>query len=549
MKRIIVAVVALFSATLYCSAQQRHNATYPDDPAYHQLQEGERGEVIKIKDFRSEKYFPGTVRDVFVYIPRQYTGEKPACLLVGLDGILMNATTALDWMIANNEVPVMIGVFITPGRILDGDKVIRYNRSNEWDTMSDRLANFIEDEILPLAKSQTPSDGRKILISDDANDRAIYGASSGAIAAFTAAWFRPDLYNRVYSGVGTYIAFRGGNEYPALVRKSEPKPIRIFLQDGKYDTWNPSFGDWYEQNLLMESALDFAGYEMTYKWDRGGHSITHGTNLFPDAMRWLWKGWPERIRGGKSGNSYVQSIIDPQKKWIELAAVSQGASLTALPGAKVTLQEGSTASVLDKDGKLLERIHLKRGENIIGAASDGTPLKSSSVPVKEAVKALVGDNGRMFVADAQGNIWNVEGKDKTVVGQCAGSTVDIAVYPDWSILAQGQSGTNWVRSYVCDGRNLSYGQDFYFLHSQGGRMAFDTAGLMYAATPTGVQICDQNGRVRVIMSTPSLKIDDIALSGNFIWIISAGKLWVREILHEGYVPCQKVQTPKSEGEG
>lgn len=550
MKRILLPLAAIIAAVINCPAQQPHNASYIADPAYSQTAPEERGEVITIKAFESQKYFPGTKRDISIYIPRQYDGKKAACLLVGLDGILMKATTALDYMIKEGEVPVIIGVFITPGRIIDGDKVVRYNRSNEWDTVSDRLASFIEDEILPLAESQVTSDGRSVRISRDANDRAIYGASSGGIAAFTAAWFRPDLYSRVYSGVGTFIAFRGGNEYPALIRKSEPKPIRVFLQDGRYDTWNPSFGDWFEQNQLMESALDFAGYEMNYKWDRGGHSITHGTYMFPDAMRWLWRGWPDKVKCGRSLNNYVQNIIDQKEEWHEIrSGLKEGASIVALSGGRIALQDGNAAVLLDSTGIQTSLRSLKKGENIIGAAADGSLLTSGDIDLKDAVRALVHNSGRMFVADRNGAIYRIEGRQKVKVQEGEGQKVDIAVYPDWSILAQGKTGTNWARSFVCRNGGLEFGQDFYYLHSDGGRMCFDTAGLLYVATPAGVQICDQNGRVRVIMSVPSGRVDDVALSGKKIWIISGGKLFVRTILHEGYVPCETVPVPKSEGEG
>ena len=155
---------------------------------------------------------------------------------------------------------------------------------------------------------ETPH-GHRILISKDPNDRAITGASSSGIAAFTVAWERPDLFSRVYSSVGTFVAMRGGNGYPAMVRKSEPRPLRIYLQDGVNDTWNHIFGDWWEQNQLMSSALNYAGYEFDYKWDRGTHSIYYGTRAYPDAMRWLWRGWPARVKAGESMNDMLKSLL------------------------------------------------------------------------------------------------------------------------------------------------------------------------------------------------------------------------------------------------
>lgn len=549
MKRLFILLSAIISVNFVALAQQKHNAAYIDDPAYHKVAVQQRGEMIHIENFESAKYFPGTVRDIWIYVPKAYDASKEACLLVGLDGVSMNADSVMDNLIASGEMPITIAIFINPGRIYDGERVLRYNRSNEWDTMSERLACFIEEEIIPRAEECSTSDGKAVRVSRKAEDRAIFGASSGAIAAFTAAWFRPDLYSRVYSGVGTYIAFRGGDQYPALVRKSEPKPIRIFLQDGKYDTWSPIFGDWYEMNQLMESALDFAGYEMTYKWDRGGHSITHGTRMFPDAMRWLWRGWPAKVGGGKTLNQYVKDIINPEKEWTLLReGVAIGSRIAALGEGRVAIQSEAMLNVYDIEaGKQTSR-PLKKGEKLIGADSQGNPLTNLGVSVKNACRALVGDDGKMYVSDADGNIWWIEGKEKTKVAEGQGGG-DIAIYPDWRILAQGEQHGNWAKSYICTDGRLESGQQFYYLHSEGGRMCFDTAGLLYVATEAGIQICDQNGRVRVIMSLPEGKIDDMAFSGKYLYILTKSKLYVRELLHEGYVPCMKKLIPKSEGQG
>ena len=288
-------MVALLA--LPAGAQElRHNAQYPDDPAFVPVADSLKGLILS-GEFNDSKIYPATRREWKVYVPVQYDGTTPACLLVGLDGILFNATTVLDNLIASGEMPVTIGVFVQPGVSYDADgNVLRYNRSNEFDRTDGTFARFLETEILPMVERLVTPDGRPVRLSHNPDDRAITGASSSGICAFTAAWERPDLFHRVYSSVGTYVAMRGGNDYPAWIRKCEPKPLRIFLQDGMKDAWNPLFGEWWEQNLLMESALDFAGYEEIAHWDRGGHSIWHGTRMFPDAMRWLWKGWPTPVR-------------------------------------------------------------------------------------------------------------------------------------------------------------------------------------------------------------------------------------------------------------
>ena len=235
-------------------------------------------------------------------------------------------------LISSGEMPVTIGLFVQPGVIYARSgaqkRVQRYNRSNEFDRVDGTFARFLEEEVLPLVATLKCSGGQPILISSNPNNRAITGASSGAICAFSAAWFRPDLFRRVYSSVGTFVAMRGGNQYPWIIRKTEPKPLRIYLQDGVNDAWNPLFGEWWEANQLMESALDFAGYELFFKWDRGGHSIKHGTALFPDAMRWLWRGWPAAVECGSSRNDMLQALL-PEQQAAQRSQPWQRYSLTA----------------------------------------------------------------------------------------------------------------------------------------------------------------------------------------------------------------------------
>ena len=310
-------ICALFlSCTLF--AQQAYNIAAPYDPATVKVAEDQRGEVIKFVMNESLRY-PGTEREVLVYVPQQYRDTAPACLLVCMDGILYDATTVLDNLIASGEMPVTIGVFINPGVVYDEDRnVVRYNRCKEFDSTDDNWAQFIEQEVLPQVRALKTKDGQAINISSDPNDCAITGASSGGIAAFTAAWNRPDMFSRVYTTVGTFVAMRGGHEYPAIVRKTEPKPLRIYMQDGWYDVWNPIFGEWFEYNLLMESAFNFAGYEAFHVWNRRNHSIKYGTLAFPDAMRWLWKGYPARVNKGTSNNGMLQAILDPAYDWLAL---------------------------------------------------------------------------------------------------------------------------------------------------------------------------------------------------------------------------------------
>jgi enterochelin esterase-like enzyme len=234
--------------------------------------------------------FPGTVRDYWVYVPAQYDPKTPACVMVFQDGGgYVNRTgdfrvpTVFDNLIHKKEMPVTIGIFINPGRVpaAGKDQKARENRSFEYDTPSDQYARFLEKEILPeVAKDYN--------LRKDAAGRAICGISSGGICAFTVAWERPDLFSKVLSHVGSFTNIRGGDVYPGIIRKSEHKPIRVFLQDGANDLDN-LHGSWPLANRQMAAALKFAGYDYKYEEGDGGHNGRHGGAILPESLRWLWR--------------------------------------------------------------------------------------------------------------------------------------------------------------------------------------------------------------------------------------------------------------------
>src|SRR5579862_8520594 len=271
-----------------------------------------QGELLEF-DFANSKIFPGTTRAVKVYVPKQYDPAKPACLFVNQDGVRWNAPVVFDNLIAKGEMPVTIGVFVAPGRLPSNDStnaLDRFNRSYEYDGLGDSYARFLLDELLPAVEAKSTSDGRPIKLSRSAADRAIGGESSGGIAAFTVAWERPDAFSRVFTTVGTYVGLRGGERYPTLIRKFEPKPIRVFLQDGSNDL-NIYGGDWWMANQTMERALVFAGYEVNHVWGDGGHPGKQGTAIFPEAMRWLWHDWPQPVKNGETKNATLNALLIP----------------------------------------------------------------------------------------------------------------------------------------------------------------------------------------------------------------------------------------------
>ena len=271
------------------------------------------------------KIYPGTVREYAIYVPAQYDAAKPACVLVVQDGLRRaegwKIPTVLDNLIHKQEMPVTIGIFVSPGVVPAPHENAqpRFNRSFEYDALGDRYARFLIEEMLPEV-------GKKYNLSNDPNDRAIAGSSSGAICAFTVAWERPDAFRRVLSTVGTFVSLRGGNEYPALVRKFEPKPIRVFLQDGSNDL-NIYGGSWWIANQQMLAALEFSGYDVKRVWGEGGHNAKHSTAIMPDALRWLWRDYPKPIEPGVATNRRTNLVI-PGENW-EL--VSDGHKFTEGP--------------------------------------------------------------------------------------------------------------------------------------------------------------------------------------------------------------------------
>src|SRR5262249_4854820 len=168
-----------------------------------------KGEVTKYS-FERSSIFPGTIRDYWVYVPKQYDPAKPACVYVNQDGIQYNAPEVFDELIHKIEMPVTIGVFVMHGRVqAQSDQALdRFNRSYEYDSLGDNYARFLLEELLPEVETKKTADGRPIRLSKSGNDRAIGGASSGAICAFTAAWERPEEFSRVFSSIGTYLGLR-----------------------------------------------------------------------------------------------------------------------------------------------------------------------------------------------------------------------------------------------------------------------------------------------------------------------------------------------------
>lgn len=499
-----------------------------------------KGEVTYFK-FKGSKIFPGTERDCWLYVPKQYDGAKPACVMVFQDGGGFQdngggfrVPIVFDNLIAKGEMPVTIGVFVSPGVVPAADEktqLPRYNRSFEYDAVDDRYARFLIEEILPEV-------AKKVKITDDPNGRAISGASSGGIASFVAAWERPDAFRRVLSFIGSFTDLRGGQRYGALIRKREPKPLRVFLQDGSNDQDIYS-GNWFIGNNDVAAALKFAGYETQYVVGTRGHDGVQGRAILPDALRWLWKDYPKPISVGVGSHQPVMNVLIPGEAW--RAATPPGADY--LMGALASDPAGNIYATDAKariwkiapDGAATEWVH--GFPNIIGlafgpdnrlyAAQDGVKrLTAFETSGDKAGKAsgqasgilasafTVTHTGTIYIAESgTGRLWRIgpDGK-KTKLDAAVPGTTNLQLTPDQSLLLispRPETGKFVFSFRITPDGSLTDGQPYFDLFQTYGRpgtgalgTAVDSEGWLYVATEEGIQMLDQAGRVNGIIAAP-----------------------------------------------
>ena len=485
---------------------------------------------LSAHEFAGSKIYPGTKRTYTLYVPKQYDPAKPACVYVSQDGVLYNAPAVFDQLIHEKAMPVTVGVFVTPGNAAG-----RSNRSFEYDAMTDDFVRFLSDELLPyVAKTH------HLNLSTDGNDRAIAGCSSGGICSFTAAWQRPDLFRRVFSNVGSFGAHRGGYVYPILVRKVEPKPIRVFLQDGSNDL-KFTYGDWFLANQEMEQALTFAGYEVAHSWDKGHHEQTYATKIFPDVMRWLWKDWPQPIKAG-AGSPNLQQIVLPGESWKSVARCYRDAtSPTAnargevffcdAPANKIYKIEGS-GNVRDFVTDSNHAAGLAYGPNGRLYATAGDHILSYDADAEAAVVAkdihayrlAAGSNGNLYAISreaAGSKLWLIDrGGEKRLVDADLKQPAGVAFTADGRFLCVSDGSIRQVYSYLIqpDG-SLIDKERYYYLHvdtvdqSGAAGLCVDRDNRVYVATQMGVQVCEPTGQTFCIIPTPNGKVSGLCFGG------------------------------------
>jgi len=511
--------------------------------------------------------FPGTTRTITVYVPAQYKADKPACVYVGLDALAFEVPVVFDNLINKHEMPVTIAIGVPSGVVESADPPNdpRFNRSFEFDGLNSNLARFLLDEIFPEVERHKTPDGLPIMLSKDPNDRAAGGGSTGGIGAFTLAWERPDAFRRVFTAVGTFVGMRGGDHYPVLVRKTEPKPIRIFMQDGSNDeltTFLGEVGDWWMGNQTMFRALEFAGYPVERVWGEGTHNGRHATAIFPDAMRWLWKDWPKPVTAGESQNTFFKGAQPPMKMegwhfdgillpgegWQPVSGAYQSAGvLAANRRGEIVFRDavGGKNWKIGVDGQLSEfpliqepcdglafgpdeRLYVADTVNarIVTYSADG---KSSILT--EGIRGMdivVTHRGAIYVTESgtgdvlSGKAWLIKPNgEKILLDNSLNHPFGIALSPDGLWLAVAESRTHWGYSYrVLPDGTVQDRQRFYWFHvlddaddSGAGSWVMDVEGRLYAATRMGVQAFDRNGRVRAILPVRGGEVTGIAFGG------------------------------------
>jgi enterochelin esterase-like enzyme/sugar lactone lactonase YvrE len=499
------------------------------------------------------KIFAGTTRDWWVYVPAQYKKESPAALMVFQDGGRMQdvkgrwrVPVVLDNLIAQGDMPPTIAIFIDPGHAKSkpkGPNVKPSNRSLEYDGLGNRYASFLINEIIPEVE-------KKYNISKDPNMRAIGGSSSGAICAFTAAWERTDVFRKVYSNVGSFTHLRGGNVYPSLVRKTEPKPIRVYMADTSGDVDN-AFGSWPWSNQLMASSLQYMGYDVRFDWAEGyGHNPDYGSSRFPDAMKWLWRSEVHRpvldTSGDLKGDLTLLKLLIPGESW-EVVAKDLGfadapctdsdgnfyySDMKAPAVYRVSASDASQTVIAKEAVSGMEL-----GSDGLIYACQGAKNQVISIEPKSGAVTVVakGVTPNDLAITANGTIYITETKDQRVtrvdVRTGEVTPVDtgihkpngIALSNDGGTLAVSEHGGRFVWTFrvLADGGldakmptmelrlPIDPQGEFkmnqpppYLAAARGDGMAVDRAGRFYVTSDQGIQIFDPTGRQCGVLPKP-----------------------------------------------
>ncbi len=540
--------------------------SYPVPPEAEKQADVPEGKIEGPFTLTSQIY-PGTERKYWVYVPAQYDPQKPICSMIVQDGLNRakewRLPQILDNLIHRKDVPPIIGIFVDPGVVpaagpANEKAQPRFNRSFEYDSLGDRYARFLISELLPEV-------GKSYNLSADANDRALAGASSGGICAFNAAWERPDAFRRVLSTIGTYVGLRGANRFPVLIRKTEPKPLRVFLQDGNKDL-NIYAGDWYIANQDMLSALKYAGYEVNHAWGEGGHNGKHGASIMPDALRWLWRDYPHPIKAGvNSPGEKRVDIILPDSGWEQVSSGHEQAEAPACNAAGDIFfcdsragriyrvgEDGKTRVFAEQTGRISSMAFGPDGN--LYACNEGRQIlrfddtaKSTAFIADASCQAIATLPDGFYYSDSSASAlyWSDYKGQKRQVDQLPIAVSGIVPTADHAFLNVGgdQSVFTW-QFRIGENRALDARQRFGYLHLPDGElatglssMAVDDQGRVYATSKLGIQVMDQLGRVNVILNGPPSSVaTGIAFGGkgmDHLYLTCRDKVFRRKLNTKG----------------
>jgi enterochelin esterase family protein len=611
MRFLLLASLAVFSVTSAFAADD-----FVESPDHRVNPAIPHGTVTQMPQWES-KIFPGTVRDWWVYVPAQYKPDGSAAVMVFQDGGGYKNTTG-DWripvvfdnLIAKGEMPVTVGIFINPGtapmkpgepprKRPDGRPAPATNRSFEYDSLGDRYAKFLIEEILPEVEKKWP-------LTKDPEMRAICGASSGGICSFTVAWERPDAFRKVLSTIGSFTNIRGGSAYPSLIRKTERKPIRVFLQDSSGDLDN-LFGNWPLANQQMNAALKYMGYDVKFDWVEGyGHNSKRGGSIMPDALRWLWR--KEKYtpvietKGDLGGDMTLHRLLIEGEGWqpvVEGLTFCDGPMSDTEGNFYFSDMRGDGAGIykISPDGKSAKLSDegvsgLKFGPDGRLYACQGSKKRLIAIDVKSgAVEEIATDvQPNDLVVNAKGQIYFTEtgkkqvtfvdamtkeqrvadvtlnekgepaGKDDKVVNGINAPN-GITLSPDQGTLAVSdyRGGNVWTFRVNADGTLDAKSPSMtmrlpidpkgefkqaepppYNPASGGDGMCSDEQGRYYVATTLGVQIFDSTGRMCGVITRPQPEkpLTSCALSGagrSYLYVTNGDKIFRRKVQAKGAV--------------
>jgi enterochelin esterase family protein len=499
------------------------------------------------------KIFENTIRDWSIYVPAQYKQDEPAALMVFQDGQSFSSEkgrwrvpVVFDNLIARGDMPPTIAVFINPGHEKSRERGRRGQASNrgfEYDNLGDRYARFLLEEIIPAVE-------KRYSISKDPEMRAIGGSSSGAICAFTVAWERPDAFRKVFSSVGSFTNLRGGNVYPSWVRKTEPKPLRVYMADTSGDVDN-AFGSWPWSNRLMASALAYMGYDVRLDWAEGyGHNSDFGGERFPEAMKWLWRKEKHQpvldTKGDLKGDLTLLRLLIPGQSW-EVVAEKLGFADAPCSDADGNfyfsdMKAPAVYKISASDGRRTELAKesvsgLEFGPDGLLYACQGAQKRVISIDPKSGAVKVVASNvtPNDLAVSSDGFIYITETKEERVmrinIKTGEASAVDTGIAKPNGIALSGDQGTlavseyggqvTWMFRVNADGSldakmptmtlrlPIDPKGEFKFnepppyqTSSRGDGMAVDQAGRYYVTSALGVQVFDPTGRLCGVLPKP-----------------------------------------------